>query len=132
MLRAEYITGDQTATQKSAASPGSYPLEGNVKVPYLARPFDGAYFYFVQNIANEHNQFILKYDWFDPNTRVAGNEIDAISGFTDADIKYNTFGFGFLRHINEHLKLVLWYDSIRNESTQLDGFRGMWMMIFLL
>lgn len=121
-LRAEYIFGKQTATANLSATPGSYPVEGNVKQPLYTRPFNGAYFYFLQNLFNESNQFIIKYDWYDPNVKVKGNEVTAANGFTEADVRYNTLGFGFLRHVNRNLKLFLWYDNIKNEATSINGF----------
>ena len=121
-LRAEYIFGRQTGTEKLSTTPGSYPVEGNVKQPLYTRPFNGAYFYLLQNLFNKNNQLIFKYDWYDPNSRVKGKEITAANGFTEADIRYNTFGFGFLRHLNDNLKLFLWYDRIRNENSSITGF----------
>lgn len=121
-LRAEYIFGQQTATENSSATPGSYPVEGNVKQPLYTRSFNGAYFYFLQNLFNENNQFVVKYDWYDPNSKIKGTEVMATNGFTEADIRYNTLGFGFLRHINRNLKLFFWYDQIKNEATSISGF----------
>jgi len=121
-LRAEYIFGKQTATANSSATPGSYPVEENVKQPLYTRPFNGAYFYFLQNLFNENNQFIVKYDWYDPNTKVKGTGVANANGFTEADIRYNTLGLGFLRHINSNLKLFFWYDHIKNEATSITDF----------
>lgn len=121
-LRAEYLFGKQTATANTSVTPGSYPVENDLKQALYTRPFNGAYFYWVQNLFNKNNQFILKYDWYDPNTRIKKEEVDAVNGFTEADIRFNTLGFGFLRHINENLKLFFWYDQIRNETTSISGF----------
>jgi phosphate-selective porin len=65
----------------------------------------------------------VKYDWYDPNTSVSGKEIGkAGSNLSAADIKYNTLGFGYIRYINQNLKLFLWYDLVTNESTSLNGY----------
>lgn len=121
-MRAEYIFGLQTGTKDHSSTPGSYPVNNNIKQPLYTRPFDGAYFNLVQNIAGKKNQLVLKYDWYDPNTKVSGREIDKTYGLSKADIRYNTIGMGFLRHINNHLKILFWYDHIRNEATSIAGF----------
>ena len=65
----------------------------------------------------------MKYDWYDQNTKVKGKEIvNGSSDFHGADIRYSTFGVGYLNYFNENLKLVLWYDFVKNEITGLDGF----------
>ena len=120
-LRAEYMFGRQTASFNSSATPGSYPLTGNTVQPLYTRNFNGGYFYFIQNI-KKGNELIFKYDFYDPNTDVKGENITANNGFSEADIRYQTFGIGYLRFINEHMKLVLWYDRIYNEKTALSGF----------
>lgn len=122
-LRAEVIFGLQTATATSTTTPGSYPVDENQSpLPYYTRHFNGAYFTFVQNLFTKRNQLILKYDWYDPNTKVKGREITAEKGLTAADVKFNTFGFGFLHHFNDHFKVTLYYDWIKNESTQITDF----------
>jgi phosphate-selective porin len=69
-------------------------------------------------------QLVLKYDWYDPNKKVKGKEVDALRGFTAADIRYNTLGVGFLYYINVHVKAFLYYDFIKNESTNIKGFEN--------
>jgi hypothetical protein len=48
-------------------------------------------------------------------------EIGTGSNFSLADVQYNTFGFGALHHFNDNLKLTLFYDLVKNESTSLPG-----------
>ncbi len=58
-----------------------------------------------------------------PILRLAAKEIGkAGSNLSPADIKYNTLGFGYVRYINQNLKLFLWYDHVTNESTSLNGY----------
>lgn len=123
-IRAEYITGLQSGTATSSSTPGTYPVDkNNVKLPYYTRNFDGAYLTFIQNLASSKNQLILKYDWFDPNLKVKGDEINAINGFSGADVRFDTYGFGFSHHFNAHLKAVIYYDMIKNERTQLINYQ---------
>jgi len=65
----------------------------------------------------------MKYDWYDPNTYVSGLEIGAPgSKFTDANIKYNTLGVGYVNYLTENIKFVLYYARVINEQTQLEGY----------
>jgi hypothetical protein len=122
-LRAEYIQGWQTGSSTSSATPGTYPIDkNNVKLPYYTRPFKGAYVTFVQTLNRTDNQIILKYDYYDPNRKISGNNVDTINGFSAADVRFDTFGFGFLHTFNPHLKAVVYYDYIKNERTQIKGF----------
>lgn len=116
-LRGEYWWGKQTASARETTTPATLLNE-----PYYIRNFDGAFFYFLQNIVTDKHQVLVKYDWYDPNTKIQGNEIGVIGNTTIADIKYNTLGFGYTYYFDNHIKLIAWYDMIRNEITSLDGF----------
>ncbi|NSL89926.1 porin [Chitinophaga sp. Mgbs1] len=123
-FRAEYIRGSQTATALTSETPGVIPVDAQGKrLPLYIRNFDGAYLYFIQHLGNEHHQVVVRYDWYDPNKKVKGKEIGIPGeGLTEADIRYNTLGFGYLYYANPHLKFTLYYDMVKNESTSLDGF----------
>jgi hypothetical protein len=115
-IRAEYVSGTQTASAATTETPGSA-----VNDPLYVRPFNGAYFYLLQNIGKKH-QLGIKYDWYDPNTNVEATQINKDTKLTAADLKYSTLGFGYIFYMNENLKWVLWYDIVTNEKTQLVGF----------
>jgi len=68
------------------------------------------------------NLVVLKYDWYDPNKKVKGKEIGAANGMTPADIRYNTLGMGFVHYFNANMKVMLYYDLVKNESTSLKGY----------
>jgi hypothetical protein len=121
-FRAEYVRGQQTGTLQSSVTPGSYPTENNNPAPLATRNFDGAYFYFLQHLGSWKHQLILKYDWYDPNTKVSGKAIDAAKGLTPADIKYNTIGGGYMYYVNKHMKITLWYEHPINEKTSLINY----------
>jgi phosphate-selective porin len=77
----------------------------------------------LQNIANPSWQLVLKYDWYDPNTAVKENEIGKPgANLTPADIKFSTLGMGITRHFNRNLKLMLYYDRVWNEATELPSY----------
>ena len=124
-LRAEVISGLQTATLSTSATPGSYPVDSkSIPLPYYTRNFSGAYLTFVQTLNSTDNQLILKYDYYDPNTKVKGKTINVNQGLSSADVRFDTFGFGFLHHFNTHFKAVIYYDMIKNESTDIEGYEN--------
>ncbi len=119
-FRAEYIRGKQTGLANNTETPAALP---DANGSYYIREFDGAYFYFLQNFISPAHQLVIKYDWYDPDILVSGNDIGKAGGnLTSADIKFSTLGFGYIHYVNENLKLVLWYDKIWNEKTQLAGY----------
>ena len=119
-FRAEYIAGEQSATNSSSESPYAL-LTG--RDGYNVRNFCGGYLYYVQSLFSTRHQLVVKYDWYDPNTDVRGTEIGATgSTLTDANIKYNTLGFGYLNYLTENIKLVFFYARVSNEKTLLKGY----------
>ena len=121
-IRAEFTAGKQTGTANNAETPIAL-LSGTEGFHH--RNFNGAYFYFLQHLFSPAHQLIIKYDWYDPNTKVKGTEIGATgSNFTAANIKYATLGFGYINYFSENIKLVLYYARVWNEKTQLAGYTG--------
>lgn len=121
-FRAEYIKGRQTATALSSETPGIYPVSNGLKDPLYVRNFDGAYFYFLQNLNSADHQFVVKYDWYDPNKKVSGTEVSVANGFSKADLRYNTLGVGYVYRPNESLKFMFYYENVKNEKSGLPGF----------
>ena len=119
-LRAEYIFGTQTSSLITSETP---PLLLIGKDGYYIREFKGAYFYVLRNIFNVHHQIGLKLDFYDPNTKVNGQDIGKpINVLNATDIKYTTLGFGYINYVNENLKLVFWYARVINEKSNLAGY----------
>jgi len=118
--RAEFVAGKQTALHTSSETPAAL-LTGTDG--YYIRKFNGAYFYLLCNIFNNRHQLGIKYDWYDPNTAVSKNDIGkAGTNFNAADIKYSTLGFGYNFYMNPNVKLLLWYEVVKNENTLLSGY----------
>lgn len=116
-LRGEYWYGKQPGSVFTSETPATLLNE-----PYYLRNFNGAFFWLLQNIFNKKNQLVVKLDWYDPNSKVAGNEIDSAGKFSAADIKFTTLGFGYNYYLDENIKFMLWYDKVWNEKTKLSGF----------
>lgn len=122
VVRAEVITGKHPGTSSST----SYYVAGSGADVYL-REFMGYYVCFVQNLGLS-NQFVVKYDVYDPNTKVSGDDLGKeISGTTvktnKADVMYSQLGLGLVHHWSPNVKFTLYYDMITNEkSANLAGF----------
>jgi len=116
-LRLEGILGKQTGTFSSNETPVELRegMDG-----FYERNFRGAYVYFLQHLFSLKHQLVLKYDFYDPNSDVKGSEIS--SGFSGADIRYDTYGAGYIYHISENVKLMLYYAHVKNEKTNLSGY----------
>ena len=121
--RAEYWFGTQPGTAASTTNPGTLPTSNGLPAPTYVRHYNGAYFYFLQNIINSKHQLVLKYDWYDPNIKVEKTEIGkAGTNLTTADVKFSTFGLGYVYYMNPQTKLTLYYDFVKNEITQIAGY----------
>jgi hypothetical protein len=119
-LRAEYVTGTQTGSSTSSETPTAL-MSGNNG--FYKRNFNGAYVYFLQHLYSLRHQLVIKYDWYDPNTKVKGKEIgEANTDFSAADIKYSTLNIGYNYVISPLVKLSVFYVIVTNEKTQLPGF----------
>jgi hypothetical protein len=118
--RAEYWRGTQSGTATTTVNPGTLP-EG----PNYVRQFDGAFFYFLQNILNERWEVVVKYDWYDPNRNVTNSGIGKSgTNFTAADVRYHTLGAGLTHYFNDKLKVLAYYAMPHNEKTLLTGYQN--------
>jgi hypothetical protein len=122
-IRAEYLMGKQPGTNSSSTSPnsGTAPTGDTYN-----REFQAGYVYFIQNIGNTKNQLVVKYDWYDPNTKVSGDEIKTKEGtaktyLTSTDIKYSTLGLGWNYRFNTQVKFSAFYEFVKNETTLIPG-----------
>lgn len=123
-LRAEYIQGSQPGFSSSTTSPAAASTSDIYK-----RDFTGAYFYFLQNILQTPWQVIVKYDFYDPNTEVEGNDIGKkVSGngtkaFNATDLRYDTWGFGLSYRWDANVRITAYYDMVTNETSEnLSGY----------
>lgn len=117
-LRAEYWQGKQTGFETTSETPAAIAATDK----YYVRNFNGSFVYLLHSF-NKHHQVGVKFDSYDPNTKVKGAEIGQGNNNTHAaDIKYNTWGVGYIYYVDENLKILTWYDIVKNESTSLQGY----------
>lgn len=128
VLRGEIIGGQQpggsdstnpagiSGRNLSTVSPSTQPSG-----PIYKRKFLGWYLNLVQNIG-DFEQIVLKYDVYDPNTGVSGSDFVPQSNLGTADLKFSTLGMGLIHHWDANVKILLYYEMVRNEKvTPLAG-----------
>lgn len=116
-LRGEYVTGTQPGTLDATRSPEVQPSTDT----YI-RQFNAGYFYFIHKIAKVPFQLVFKYDWYDPNTKVNGIDVNSKGKFGQGDIKYTTYGYGLNYLINTNVKIMAYYDRVVNEATRVNSY----------
>ncbi len=110
---AEFIAGTQPGTEKSSKSPNS---STSPKSDTYIRNFSGGYVMVAQQIAGSPFHVVVKHDWYDPNTKVSGNNIGG--NFTSStDFKTYTTGVGILWNVSSDVRLTGYYDFVRNETS---------------
>jgi hypothetical protein len=121
-LRGEYIRGKQPGgSAASSISPTSLQTDDL----YL-RNFYGYYINYIQNIGDK-NRIVMKYDVYDPNSKVSGDEIGAneAAKLGAGDIKYSTLGIGLVHYWDKNIRLILYYDKVKNETTKnISGYES--------
>jgi len=134
-LRGEFIMGQQPAYEGTTASTNdaTYVKTLPAKDTYI-RKFNGAYFYLVQNIGRSKFGIVVKYDWYDPNTRISGHDIKPTYDYNGslnnktllsaADIKYQTLGVGVNFKMTENIKFTAYAAFVLNEKTNVSGYGG--------
>ncbi len=66
---------------------------------------------------------VVKYDWYDQNSKVSGDEIGFLNNTSKGDLSFNTLGFGLIWKINKDLRATAYYEILKNELSQnLSGY----------
>jgi len=112
-LGGEFWTGEQPGTSSSSQSFSAVPT-----TDIYVRPFSGIIAQLGHQITNTGLTVAVKYDIYNPNTGVSGDEIGAAnSNTTAADITHNTLGVGLIYEPVKNIRFTLWYDMITNETS---------------
>lgn len=124
-IRGEYVSGQQPGLSTSSRSPND---KNPVTKDIYNREFSGGYFYLIHALPRLPLEFVAKYDIYDPNTAVSGEEIGQVPGAStkstnETDLKYTTLGVGLNWYYDQHIRLMAYYDMITNEtSANLSGW----------
>lgn len=119
-LRGEWITGQQPSSTTSSRSPNGNLHAGAM---YL-RPVSGGYALLTQGVGRTPLSLVAKYDWYDPNTALRGNEV-GIMHSSEVDLAYQTLGLGAMYQLSEALRLTLYAEQVSNErSNRLSKYQS--------
>jgi hypothetical protein len=111
-VRGEYIIGEHPGNEVAA-----YPFNFNGLPPTTAvymRKIYGGYAILTQDLGKTPFTFVVKYDWYNPNTQISGNDI--INGAA-GEITKSNIGLGVFWRINPAFRLTAYYDIAKNETT---------------
>ena len=79
---------------------------------------------FVQDIGKLPISVIAKYDVYNPNTHVKGDQIGK-NNTGEGDISYTTMGMGFQWRVKNNIRFTIYHDQVINEtSASLKGFES--------
>jgi len=105
-LKGEYMAGVNNTVSTSLLTA---TIAQKIGDPNKVRNFSGYYIFLIKNIGAK-NQFVLKYDYYDPNTKVAGAE--ALSA---SELNYKTFTTAWQYYLNNNIRISLQYEMPKNE-----------------
>ncbi len=104
-IKGEYISGLNSFVSTIASTATMVQKKAD---PNKLRNFSGYYFYLIKNVGPK-NQFVAKYDFYDPNTKLSG---DAAKN----DLWYKTLTLAWQYYLNDNIRLSLNYEMPENET----------------
>jgi hypothetical protein len=103
-IKGEYLAGVNSLASTISSSSTTAQKKAD---PNKLKNFSGFYLYLIKNIGSK-NQFIARYDFFDPNTKLSGDA--AVN-----DIYYKTLSLAWQYYLNDWIRLSIYYDMPKNE-----------------
>lgn len=120
-LRAEMVTGDQPGGLGDSKSPNSSSLP---TTDTYQRNFMSYNVYLIQDLGQTKHSLVAKYDSYDPNTKLSGDEV-GLGGSGKGDVAKHNIGFGYLYRMNSNFRVMAYYDMAFNEkSKNLTGYNS--------
>jgi phosphate-selective porin len=106
-LKGEYIAGtNSTASTTTVAATATVAAKRTAAS--TVKNFSGYYIYLIKNIG-PRNQFVAKYDYYDPNTRLSGDA-------ANSDVNYKTWTLAWQYYLNDNIRITLNYEMPQNET----------------
>jgi Phosphate-selective porin len=120
-LVSEYLWGKQPGSSSSSKSPDYAALPTSAA---FLRDFAGGYVTLIQQI---HKLSVFgRYDWYDPNTKVKGNDVGlsaaGVTATNATDLRLTTTSVGTFYEPNKNLRFTAQYDFNRYEKTDNGKF----------
>lgn len=106
-FKAEYISG----TMSGVGNTTTYANYNSAFKVAGERNFTGYYATLIKNIGKNH-QAIVRYDVFDPNTKLAGDDVASAN-----DLKYSTWSLSWQYFYDSNIKVVFGYSMPINEKS---------------
>lgn len=104
-IKAEYTSGINSTPSSVAATATTAQKKAS---PSSYNNFTGYYVYFVKNIG-ARNQFVARYDYYDPNTKLSGDA-------AGSSINYKTWTLAWQYYMNDNIRITLNYLLPKNET----------------
>jgi Phosphate-selective porin len=105
-LKGEYIAGTNS-TPSTIASTAT--MAAKKADPNKVNNFSGYYVYLIKNIGQK-NQFVAKYDFYDPNTKLSGDA-------AGSNVNYKTLTLAWQCYVNDNIRISLNYEMPQNEKS---------------
>lgn len=118
-LRGEYVTGTQSGKDVDSKSPASLP--SSTGAIYI-RNFNAGNAYLVQRIGKTKHEIAIKYEWFDPNSKISAADLNGKNGMKEGEIKYTMLGFGYNLYLTQNVKFMVYYNMVSNEIAKVAGY----------
>lgn len=112
-LRGEATFGKQPSRQDNFASQDGNSYNQNDAFSYQ-RNFLGYYLCYIQKFEKLPLSFVAKYSYFDKNTDLSASQVNNWN-----DLAMHDLGLGVVWDFNKHIKALLFYDKILNETNTL-------------
>ena len=109
----EYLWGTQPG---SLSTSKSYAGRSVPDFDTYIRSFRGGYVTLVQKIGEYPVSLVGKYDWYNPNTAVSGNQV-GLNGTGKGDVAYHNYGVGLIWDVVKNVRVQGYYQWIINDKT---------------
>jgi opacity protein-like surface antigen len=124
LLRSQYVFGRQPGSADGSKSLSVSALPDH---DVYNRDFAGGHVLLVQELERWPLSLVLKYDWYDPNTQIAGNELGRKAATGVGDLAFGRYGGGLLWQVTVDMRVQAYYEVNRNETSDaLPAYANDW------
>jgi hypothetical protein len=106
-LKGEYMAGTNSTASTTTVAPTA-STAAKIAGASTIKNFSGYYIYLIKNIGPK-NQFVAKYDYYDPNSKLSGDA-------AGKDIFYRTWTLAWQYYLNDNIRITLQYEMPKNET----------------
>jgi phosphate-selective porin len=108
-LKGEYVAGTNSAASTTTLATNATSAAKRAGASTI-KNFSGYYIYLIKNIGSK-NQFVAKYDYYDPNTTLSGDA-------AKSDVYYKTWTLAWQYYLNDNIRITLNYEMPQNETNE--------------